>query len=159
MREAAEEIGLHADDVSEVLCELERPVAVGGIITGVVVASVAPEFTPIANADEVDAVFVMPLRAFVEGGNAWDYRAEDLRPDAADNLDTCELLRPIRMHYFTQRGGTLTVANESKESEYLVWGLTSGILIHVAELAFGMSPKFQKDGPMMAPTKPRRAKM
>ena len=50
------------------LCELERPVAVGGLITGVVVATISPSFSPVANEGEVEAVFSMPLRAFIEGG-------------------------------------------------------------------------------------------
>lgn len=154
LREAAEEIGLHSDDVLEVLCELERPVAVGGIITGVVVATVSPMFKPVANPNEVDAVFEMPLRAFVEGGEAWEYRAEDLKPNVADDCEGNHGRRPMRTHYFTQRGGTLATSNEADSAvanEYLVWGLTSGILIHVAELVFGTAPAFQKNSPMAPP--------
>lgn len=153
LREAAEEIGLHSDDILEVLCELERSVAVGGIITGAVVATVSPMFKPVANPSEVDAVFEMPLRAFVEGGKAWEYRAEDIKPHVADDCDPGKHSRPMRMHFFTQRGGTLAKSNEADNANsYLVWGLTAGILIHVAELVFGITPAFQKNSPMMHPT-------
>jgi coenzyme A diphosphatase NUDT7 len=136
LREAEEEIGLVATDLLEVLCELERPVAVGGLLTGVVVASVSPTFSPAPNPSEVEAVFSMPLRAFVDGGETYAYRCEDLPPSGPG--------RPMRMHYFTQR--------TADGASYLVWGLTSSILIHTAEIVFGTSTKFEKDGPWMDPT-------
>lgn len=151
LREASEEIGLGESDVVEVLAELERPVAVGGLIMGVVVAVVRSNFHAAPNLGEVEAVFTMPLRAFLEGGERYAYRSEDLPPTAATAEAASQLQRPMRMHWFTQR--------EPGGAEYLVWGLTSSILIHVAELVYGEPTAFEKDGPLMQPQQPLRPKL
>ena len=48
----------------------------------------------------------------------------------------------MRMHYFTQ---------QTAGQDFVVWGLTSAILIHVSELVFGAPPEFEKDGPLQTP--------
>ena len=71
----------------------------------------------------------------------YQYRHEDLPPTTVADGNT-EPARPMRMHYFTQ---------QTDGQDFLVWGLTSGILIHVSELVFGASPEFEKDGPLQTP--------
>ena len=71
----------------------------------------------------------------------YQYRHEDLPPTTVAGGST-EPARPMRMHYFTQ---------QTDGQNFLVWGLTSAILIHVSELVFGAPPEFEKDGPLQTP--------
>ena len=57
LREAREEVGLHTSQL-EILCEMERTVAVGGLLTGIVVALLQDShFEPKINPGKVAAAF------------------------------------------------------------------------------------------------------
>ena len=148
LREAEEEVGLQPSQV-EVLCEMERTVAVGGLLTGVVVAVINDkDFEPAPNPGEVAAVFTIPLRTFLQSNPR--HRHEDLV--ATSGLSEGD--RPMRMHYFEHTNTALASSSECSTQQdsqkFVIWGLTAGILIHVAECAFAEKPQFEKDAPVIA---------
>jgi hypothetical protein len=83
------------------------------------IASVA-SLTP--NAAEVDAVFDVPLHTFLSA-NPEVYSFRDTKKSFGDEIN-------YRLHFF-QCG------------EYLVWGLTAGILVEAAKIALGRNAEFQ----------------
>ena len=89
----------------------------------------ALHFTP--NPAEVAAVFTAPLRRFLEAGPGYSSRDVEWAPGI-----------PYRLHYFdySHRG-----------SNYVIWGLTAGMLVVLAERAFGRRPAFSPDPPNAPP--------
>jgi coenzyme A diphosphatase NUDT7 len=139
LREAEEEIGLRPAQL-EVLCQMERTVAVGGLLTGVVVALVRDaSYMPVANPAEVATTFTVPLALFLRRGRRHWHR--DIGGDDAGATGVAAGARwqrqRMRMHYFEHRDG----------GSFVVWGLTAAILIHVAEVAFAREAAFDKNAP------------
>ena len=121
LREANEEVGLDSDSV-EILAELPRCIALGGILTTPVVAWVREGCElgePILSPDEVSSSFWMPLRCFLQ---AEHHQHKDI------------LQGTVRMHAFEAHPAGEPVK---------VFGLTANVLIRVAQLALGKAPEFQ----------------
>ncbi|WIA11436.1 hypothetical protein OEZ85_011553 [Tetradesmus obliquus] len=129
-REAQEEMGLQPSSV-QVLCQLAPMLSKHLYSVTPVVAQVPADFQPQPNADEVDAVFAMPLSAFLDAHQHihWDVRSKSTTQ------------RFYRVHSFDYQG-------------YVVWGLTAVIMICLAELALGRPPDFEVEHPSNA-RKPR----
>ncbi|KAL9253439.1 Nudix hydrolase 15, mitochondrial-like protein [Drosera capensis] len=127
-REANEEIGLDPSLVNVVTVlepylskHLLKVVPVIGILSN------KDAFTPVPNAEEVDAVFDAPLEMFIKDENR---RVEEREWMGYKYL----------VHYFDyETGGT----------KYLIWGLTAGILIRAASVVFDRSPPFLEQNPRM----------
>ena len=120
LREAWEEVGLPSEHV-EILAELPRCVALGGILTTPVVAWLpggAADFScPDLNPEEVSSAFWMPLRRFLE---AERHTHKDI------------LQGTVRMHAFE-----VDSVDGTK-----VFGLTANVMIRAAQLALGQDPAF-----------------
>ena len=106
LREAQEEIGLQADQVST-LGYLDPFVTITGFHVYPVVASVAPQFSPQADPGEVDEVFELPLDFLMDPANA----------------------RELRVDY---RGHARTVV-EFVVDPYRVWGATAAMLVNLRQ--------------------------
>lgn len=123
LREANEEMGLEPTDVDVVACF--APVLSKHCLSVTPVIGTLPDAAVrslCASPDEVDAIFDMPLHFFLE---------DDARHEARD----AEAGRfAYRIHHFSY-------------DQFEVWGLTAGILIRVAEAAFGREAEFDVVGP------------
>ncbi|KAL9257783.1 Nudix hydrolase 15, mitochondrial-like protein [Drosera capensis] len=127
-REANEEIGLDPSLVNVVTVlepylskHLLKVVPVIGILSN------KDAFTPVPNAEEVDAVFDAPLDVFIKDENR---RVEEREWMGYKYL----------VHYFDY---------ETSGTKYLIWGLTAGILIRAASVVFDRSPPFLEQNPRM----------
>jgi 8-oxo-dGTP pyrophosphatase MutT (NUDIX family) len=118
LREAYEELAIPPGQV-EVVAKLPPFLSKHKLsVTPVIgILHALPQFIP--NEAEVDAVFDMPLAAFLEDSPAHSH------------MDTQWGSLPYRIHYF-------------QYETFNVWGLTAAILIQVAELGFGRPPAFSE---------------
>ena len=119
LRESFEEVGLDPDDV-EVIAELPRCVALGGLLTTPVVAwyhgnNSASLTKPRLAPEEVASAFWMPLDSFLRAEN---HKHKDI------------LMGTVRMHYF-------------EHADVKVFGLTANVMIRIAQLALGREPAFE----------------
>ncbi|XP_040372775.1 nudix hydrolase 15, mitochondrial isoform X2 [Rosa chinensis] len=122
LREAMEEIGLDSSLV-QVVAQLEfflsqhllTVVPVIGLVSRI------EDFKPLLNADEVDAIFDVPLEMFLKKEN---HRFEDREWRGWKYV----------VHHFDF---------ESEQGEFLIWGLTASILIRAASVIYQQSPFFQ----------------
>lgn len=106
LREAAEEIGLHAAHV-ETIGYLEPFATITGFHVFPVVAHIAQEFCPQPDPSEVDEVFEVPLAFLMEPDNA----------------------RRIEVDY---RGSTRSLL-EFRYRHYRIWGATAAMLVNLRE--------------------------
>ncbi|XP_071935135.1 nudix hydrolase 15, mitochondrial-like [Coffea arabica] len=125
-REAKEEIGLDPSLVNVVTClepflskHLLRVIPVIGILSD------RRAFTPTPNAAEVEAVFDAPLEMFLKDEN----RTSEEREWMGDKY---------LIHFFDY---------EMDGKNYLVWGLTAGILIRAASVVYQRPPTFLEQNP------------
>lgn len=116
LREAQEELGL---DPASVNIVAQMPPFLSKHILSVtpVIGTVPSTLKLTPNADEVNAVFDMPLAAFLE-----DVPSHTHKDTEWAGLD-------FRIHYF-------------QYNHFLVWGLTAAILIDIAQKAFARPPGF-----------------
>lgn len=119
LREAQEELGLDPQLAAPLLA-LPPVLSKHFLSVTPVVATVPNDFQPQPCADEVAAVFDMPLAAFLEDGAAHEHNDVTWQPGIT-----------YRIHSFRHEKG------------YVVWGLTAGILVHVAQMALGRSADYQ----------------
>ncbi|XP_006303823.2 nudix hydrolase 15, mitochondrial [Capsella rubella] len=125
-REAEEEIGLDPSLV-DVVTSLEpflskhllRVIPVIGILRD------KTKFNPIPNPGEVEAVFDAPLEMFLKDENR---RSEEREWMGEKYL----------IHYFDYRTG---------DKNYMIWGLTAGILIRAASVTYQRPPAFIEQSP------------
>lgn len=130
LREAHEELGLDPVHVQVVGCLpafLSKHLLSVTPVLGVIPSGL--RFRP--NAAEVESVFSAPLRMFLEAGPGYRSRDVEWAPGV-----------PYRLHYFDY---------EFEGRSFLIWGLTAGMLIVVAELAYGRPPEFQASPPGALP--------
>lgn len=91
-----------------------------------VIGKVPPQLLLTPNASEVNAVFDMPLAAFLEDVPSHSYK------------DTEWADLQFRIHFF-------------QYDDFLVWGLTAAILIDIAQKAFARPPGFLELSPGSRP--------
>ncbi|XP_008798246.1 nudix hydrolase 15, mitochondrial-like [Phoenix dactylifera] len=126
LREAKEEIGLDPSLVTVVTVlepflsrHLLRVVPVIGLLSD------NQAFKPVANADEVEAIFDAPLEMFLKDENR---RSEEREWMGEKFL----------VHYFN-------FSTENKN--FVIWGLTATILIHAASVIYQRPPSFPEQKP------------
>ncbi|KAM7263904.1 hypothetical protein ACFE04_001587 [Oxalis oulophora] len=126
-REAQEEIGLNPSlvDVVTVLepflsKHLLRVVPVIGILNN------REAFNPVLNPAEVEEIFEAPLEMFLKD--------ENRRVEEREWMETKYLI-----HFFDYK---------TEKKEYLIWGLTAGILIRAASVVYERPPAFLEQNPI-----------
>ncbi|CCM07088.1 uncharacterized protein FIBRA_09414 [Fibroporia radiculosa] len=140
-REAFEEIGLPMDQHKvPLLCVLE-PVLAGHnlIIIPVVVLILDVTIRPILNTAEVASLFSHPLISLLHSNLPFLNERKMPELEYHTYSDTILSLGPQRLHRFLtgrEVGGTKPI-----------FGLTAGILIHVAIIGYGRAPDFELDAP------------
>uniref|UniRef100_A0A1J3CAE4 Nudix hydrolase 15, mitochondrial n=1 Tax=Noccaea caerulescens TaxID=107243 RepID=A0A1J3CAE4_NOCCA len=125
-REAEEEIGLDPKLV-DVVTSLE-PFLSKHLLRVIPVIGILREkkaFNPTPNPAEVEAVFDAPLEMFLKDENR---RSEEREWMGEKYL----------IHYFDYRAG---------DKDYMIWGLTAGILIRAASVTFQRPPAFIEQCP------------
>ena len=157
LREAEEEVGLDRA-LATAHARTRRVFSKKGLVVTPIVAAIpapsyltassaAVRFTPHLNGAEVAALFSLPLHTFL---SAAEYRYEDRAYDAYT----------YRMHFFTRRtaewievdaappaatadsGALVNWRVAEHEREFLVWGMTAGVLVAAARVAFDAAPEF-----------------
>jgi coenzyme A diphosphatase NUDT7 len=137
LREAHEELGIRPDSVS-VVTTMQPMLSKHLLSVRPVVGVVPSNLTFCPNPSEVADVFTAPLRMFIEPkGDEYWYR--DV---------TWEGNIKYRLHYFRY---SEEVFLGSLEKEFVIWGLTAGMLTLVAEKAFGVEPNFATHPPGSKP--------
>lgn len=130
LREAEEEVGIDPSSVqilARLPCVLSKHLLSVAPVVGVIPAGT--RLRP--QASEVAAVFTAPLHMFVDGCPG--YYSRDVEWEKGI---------PYRLHFFP---------HVHRGRDYLIWGLTAGILIAVAERAFGRSAAFPVTPPGARP--------
>ncbi|KAM4078965.1 hypothetical protein ACB094_09G080100 [Castanea mollissima] len=122
LREAKEEIGLEPNLV-QVVATLETFISQHLLkvvpVVGLLVRK--GDFKPSLNIDEVDAIFDVPLKMFLEEDN---HRCEESE----------WMGEKYNLHLFDFK---------SEQGVFLIWGLTASILIHAASVIYQRSPFFK----------------
>ena len=121
LREAHEELGLEPTSV-QVACCLQPVLSKHLLSVTPVIARIPANLQFMPNDDEVEHVFSAPLRMFLKAGPCYSYRDVEW-----ENF-------PYRLHYWNY--------SYKGEREFLIWGLTAGIGVMVAEQAFGRKAEF-----------------
>lgn len=130
LREAHEELGIDPRCVRVVT--MMQPMLSKHLLSVRPVVGVVPnDLTFYPNASEVEDVFTAPLRLFLEPReDEYWYRDVHWEEDIK-----------YRLHYFRY----------CEQKEYVIWGLTAGMLTLVAEKAFGKQPTFATHPPGSEP--------
>eukprot|EP00128_Syssomonas_multiformis_P009824 Colp12_sorted_trinity150504_noHs@23743 len=129
VREAEEEIGLQPMHV-RYLGTLNHVLSRHMLDVIPVVAVIPPDVTFTMNPKEVDLVFSVPLKMFLQDEN---YRFEDSLFQG----------HVIRLHHFGHKS--------SCGQDLNIWGLTSFLCIQTAIVAFEQQPKFPLNGDECVP--------
>ena len=177
LREAHEEIGLEPSSL-EVVAELPPLLSKHLLSVAAVVAvlkrrpesveSLLASLRP--SPSEVDAAFEAPLADFLEptssSAAARSAAGETSRTAASEGGPAGEgsgsgPCRPrFRLHFFSMRDRPCVFSESAEEAkkgpkkrsdDFLVWGLTAGIAVGVAEAALGRPPAFEVSPPRTAP--------
>ncbi|PRW59038.1 nudix hydrolase mitochondrial-like [Chlorella sorokiniana] len=130
LREAQEELGLDPSCVQVIAC---LPPFLSKHLLSVtpVIGLIPPHQAFRPNPQEVESVFTAPLHRFLQAGPGYSHRDVEWQPGM-----------PYRLHYFE---------HESQGRSYTIWGLTAGMLIVIAEKAFGRPPEFLPNPPNSLP--------
>jgi 8-oxo-dGTP pyrophosphatase MutT (NUDIX family) len=123
LREAQEEVGLFPDSVTYLTT---LPITISKnrlIITPIIV--LVPNFEPVQNPDEVEACFWVPLETF-------------LKSDIHQHQDIVWGAGPHRMHSFLF---------PAARSIMNIFGLTAGLCITTAQIAFARDPEYSRHAP------------
>lgn len=107
LREAHEEIGLAAESVS-VVGQLDSFLTVTGFLVTPIVGFIDTDFEPVPDANEVDAVFDVPLEFFLESSNV--------------------------VHGVRERMGVSFRVYEFNYTDHCIWGATAAILMNLKEI-------------------------
>ncbi|XP_033626158.1 peroxisomal coenzyme A diphosphatase NUDT7-like [Asterias rubens] len=116
LRESEEEVGLPQDEV-EVISHLGPVFAKAGTMVVPVVGFISKDFSPVANADEVQDIFCAPLSLFLKGD-------DHLGKNYGKHL----------VHFFNFSDG---------EKDYTIFGMTAFVCIIVATICFARGPDFE----------------
>jgi 8-oxo-dGTP pyrophosphatase MutT (NUDIX family) len=129
LREAHEELGIDPGCVNVIV---SMPPVLSKHLLSVtpVIATVPSDLRFIPSPSEVDHVFSAPLSMFLEAGPGYSHR--DVQWEGL----------PYRLHYWEYR---------YKDQNFLIWGLTAGILVVAAEQALGRSAAFPVHPPGAMP--------
>nr|GLL36862.1 nudix hydrolase 15, mitochondrial-like [Ipomoea trifida] len=121
LREAKEEIGLHPSLV-HVVANLKPFISLHLLTVVPVVGLLAKveEFKPLLNADEVDAIFDVPLEMFLQEG--------DIHTRVEKEWEGWKYV----CHRFEHQ--------TSEKERYVIGGLTASILMHAASLIYRRTP-------------------
>lgn len=129
LREADEELGIHPSSVT-VVASL-RPFLSKHLLSVTPVIGTVPadlRFSP--NPEEVESVFTAPLGMFLTAGPGYSFK--DVRWEGF----------PYRLHYWEL---------DYRGKSYLIWGLTAGMLVVVAEKALNRKAQFEVSPPGALP--------
>ena len=107
LREAREEVGLEGEFV-QVLGQLSTYVTGSAFVITPVVALVHPGFTLVANPEEVEAIFEVPLEFLMNPSN---HRRHE-----------------VPWHDTTRQWFSMPYTNLDTDKEHFIWGVTAGIL-------------------------------
>ncbi|KAL3901417.1 MAG: hypothetical protein SGCHY_000639 [Lobulomycetales sp.] len=125
LREAHEEIGLHADMVT-VIGLLEPALSRSNILVTPVMCIIKDsDFKPVINPDEVESCFTVPIERF-------------LQKEGYQYMDFNWLDDVYRSHKFTWAG-------------YTIFGFTAAVCIRLAKIAYKKEPEFEEMAPGQPP--------
>ena len=120
LRETHEEIGLPPENV-EIIGTLDQILSLHYYLVTPFVGLIPEKFVPLPNADEIEAVFKVPLTFFMDGDNHW---TEEFKTPIATVLT----------HHFDYQN-------------FDIWGLTAKLILHLLEIGLGHVPDFQVHPP------------
>ena len=115
LRETHEEIGLPREKV-DVIGRLDQILSLHYYLVTPYVGLIPSDFVPVANIDEIDSVFKVPLAFFMKNENHWSEEKQTLS-------------FPVLVHHFEYKG-------------YDIWGLTAKLIFRLLEVGIGYVPDF-----------------
>ncbi|KAF9035888.1 hypothetical protein BJ165DRAFT_1508720 [Panaeolus papilionaceus] len=151
-REAFEEIGLPRDrNKVPLLCVMEPVLAAELIVTPVVVLILDNTLQPMLNKDEVAGLFSHPLASFLSSMSPFpsEGESEEVPYHKSFDFKAEPTSQTFRVHQFLtgrEAGGIKPI-----------FGLTAGMMIRVAMVAYGREPDFELQPPDAATTEERIA--
>jgi len=120
LRETFEEIGLNKKNI-EIIGTLDQILSLHYYLVTPFVGLIPENFVSIPNADEIEAVFKVPLTFFMNGDNHW---TEEFKTPIATVL----------VHHFNFQ-------------DFDIWGLTAKLILRLLEIGLGHIPDFQVHHP------------
>ena len=120
LRETFEEIGLNKKNI-EIIGTLDQILSLHYYLVTPFVGLIPENFVSIPNADEIEAVFKVPLTFFMNGDNHW---TEEFKTPIATVL----------VHHFNFQ-------------DFDIWGLTAKLILRLLEIGLGHYPDFQVHHP------------
>ncbi len=120
LRETFEEIGLNKKNI-EIIGTLDQILSLHYYLVTPFVGLIPENFVSIPNADEIEAVFKVPLTFFMNGDNHW---TEEFKTPIATVL----------VHHFNFQN-------------FDIWGLTAKLILRLLEIGLGHIPDFQVHHP------------
>lgn len=124
LRETKEEVGMDYDRIDPI-CKWRSIESINGMYVTPVVGRIKDPFNIYSDLtlcpNEVEAAFAVPLQFFI---------------DASNNVAECKEI-DWKGSKFTLRTYYYTCSTSGRE--FKIWGLTAGIIHHVAEVAYGSS--------------------
>ena len=116
LRETFEEIGLNRKNI-EIIGTLDQILSLHYYLVTPFVGLIPENFVSIPNADEIEAVFKVPLTFFMNGDNHW---TEEFKTPIAT----------VIVHHFNFQN-------------FDIWGLTAKLILRLLEIGLGHIPDFQ----------------
>jgi len=129
LRECHEEIGVPPDQV-ELLGALSQVISLHGIRVSPFVGLIDDTYPLVANPDELDSIFKVPVQFFREA-------------------------EPIRRDKMTYKGMALSVPSyhfRDQGETYEIWGLSAIVVVELMNLAFGTQISIFDEPYKLAPT-------
>ena len=120
LRETFEEIGLNKQNI-EIIGTLDQILSLHYYLVTPFVGLIPENFVSIPNADEIEAVFKVPLTFFMNGDNHW---TEEFKTPIAT----------VIVHHFNFQN-------------FDIWGLTAKLILRLLEIGLGHIPDFQVHHP------------
>ena len=123
LRETKEEVGMDHDRIVPI-CKLRSIESVNGLCVTPIIGRIKGSFNIHSDLtlcpNEVEAAFAVPLDFFTDESNIAECKEIDWKGSKYT----------LRTYYYTC---------SSSDREFKIWGLTAGIIHHVAEIAYGSS--------------------